>query len=233
MLRGNSLTSGTSMYQQFKKFLADKIADFRRIVRQARGQVELEDLQSSAWIVATEMGEKRKSEIDLSNKQDQEEILATLYSQSVRGGKSIRYAASLDQAIDCGEDTLPSLAETLPGPENSDPLKALLHIEQCRHTEAANDLVLATTFSQAAAYAISLDKFADLDSLSIYLAISSMTLTQRISRATFSLRVQDSMFDGIERIPQSFMPKQGNERISARTRPAEQEQLALIMLEST
>ncbi|WP_058895942.1 hypothetical protein [Herbaspirillum rubrisubalbicans] len=226
MLRGNSYTAGKLMYQQFKKFLSEKIADFRRMVRQARGQVELEELQSSAWVVAAELGEKRKSGIDFSNKQDQDWILATVYNQSVRASKSVKYAVSIDQPTAWGDDDLPSLADTLPAPENSDPLTALLHLERLEEIANTNDLSLAATFSQAAAYAISLEKFENVNSLSTFLAISGPTLVQRISRAAASLKVQDSIFDGIERIPRSFIPKRGSVKLSKSQLPSIDAQLA-------
>jgi len=221
------------MYKQFKKFLAEKISDFRRIVRKARGEIELEDLQNNAWIVAADLGEKRKAEIDFGSEEDRNWVLATLYNQSVRNSKSVRYAVSIDSAPNGNDDGFPTLAETLPASENSDPLQALLHLEKSEQAAKASELAIASTYSQAAAYIISLGQFNDAESLSIFLAISKGTLTQRISRATLSLKIQDSLFDGIERISRSFMPKKGIPRSEINLFASTSDQLTLPLPECT
>lgn len=198
------------MYRQFKKFLQDKIADFRRIVRQARGEVELEDLQNSAWIIAAEMAEKQQRQINFADADDQDRVLATLYGRSVKGGdRATRYAVRLDQKKEGADEDLPPLIEMLPGPVNADPLQSLLEQEELTGNLAVLDEALAATFSQAVAYAISLEKFQDIESLGAFLALTKASLTQRISRAAYSVRIQSSLFDGIERISRSFMPKAG------------------------
>ncbi|WP_156226377.1 hypothetical protein [Herbaspirillum chlorophenolicum] len=194
--------------------MQDKIADFRRIVRQAKGEVELEDLQNSAWIIAAEISEKQQKQINFEDADDQDRLLTTLYGRSVKGrDRATRYAVRLDQTKEGADEDLPPLIEMLPGPANADPFQSLLEQEELKMDLIALDEALAATFSQAVAYAISLEKFQDIESLGSFLALTKATLTQRISRATYSVRIQSSLFDGIERISRSFMPKAGRPMI--------------------
>ncbi|QDD65198.1 hypothetical protein EJD96_14015 [Herbaspirillum seropedicae] len=162
------------------------------------------------WIIATELSEKQQRQINFENIDDQERLLTTLYGRSVKGrDRATRYAIQLDQTKEGAEEDLPSLIEMLPGPANADPLQSLLAQEEWTNDLVALDEAFAASFSQAVAYAITLEKFQSIESLGAFLALTKATLTQRISRATYSVRIQNSLFDGIERISRSFMPKAG------------------------
>lgn len=79
----------------FLKFLASRVANFRRITWATRGEYSEHDLHGEAWIIASRISEKRGYPIDFSNPEDQNTVLQWLYNQVVRYTEKIsgaRYA---------------------------------------------------------------------------------------------------------------------------------------------
>jgi hypothetical protein len=93
------------------KFFQERSSDLRRIVRATRGDVELGDVESEAWLVAADLGRKRGYPIDFADRQDQETLLGTLYNRLVKfAEKHLRHAVKLDTDWDREESESPRVS---------------------------------------------------------------------------------------------------------------------------
>lgn len=198
------------MYEYFKKFVQEKIADFRRIVWKTKGEVALEDLENEAWLVAHEIGQKRDSQLDLSNLDDQDLVMAALYNKSVkRREKNIQYAVRIDEERSDDEGAGLSLADRLPASANSDPLIFLLSEEHLKEADRIVELEIASSYSEATAYVIALHRFNSREKLCKYMVLSNDALLRRLRKAKATVSEQASLFDRIERISKKFKPLPG------------------------
>ena len=157
--------------------------------------------------MALEIGERQQRQINFGDIQDEQLILGALNIKDVkRGTKSVRYAVSIDQAVDGDEGELNPWANRLIAQETADPIISLMQRES-----AVNEKhLLANSYSQAAAY---VRVFAHCknyrDQVCAHLCISRDTLRSRVHKAAQSVRIQASLFDGVERITDNFMPPRG------------------------
>ncbi len=194
------------MFKLFQSFLAKMKASFLRISRATRGDVPVEDLENDAFVLALDIGERRGRPIDFSDPADQELVMRALNVEKVkRGDWKMRRAVRLDHEPEWDEDG-DTLIERLPAPDSSDPLVTLL-----AHESAIDaDTLLAASYSQATAYAITFSNFNnDRQKICMHLVISDGALYRRVAVAIKTVKVQPSMFDRIERIPVDFMPMRG------------------------
>lgn len=185
-------------------------SQLRRIGYATKSGLSAKDLHSDVWIVASEIGEKRGSEIDFSNMEDQELILSKLYSLTRRQTDGhLRSAVRIDQDIE-GEEGAINWSDRLPASAASDPLISLLEQEAAREVALSSAAILKSSYSEAAAYVIVLAHFNnEREDVCTYLAISNGTLYRRVASAENRVRVQPSLFDRIERMGARFMPPPG------------------------
>lgn len=196
------------MLKLFQSFLAKMRAGFARIAKATKNEVAVEDLHSDAWILAHEIGKRRGKEIDFGDPDDLDSVMAALYARNVkRGDWKMRKAVRIDQEPDDDESAV-NWANQLAANDSSDPLVALMLHESAMCAEA----MLANSYSQAAAYVMVFARFKNnRQEVCAYLVISDGTLARRITFAADTVKVQPSLFDGIERINASFMPKPGRQ----------------------
>ncbi len=194
------------MLKYFQMFLEKMKANFRRISRATRNDVPIEDLENDAFVLALDIGERRGSPIDFSNPEDQELVMRALYVEKVkRGDWNLRRSVRIDHELE-GEEEGGPLVDRLPARESSDPLVLLLELESFVDTDA----MLAASYSQATAYAITFRNFNnDRKKVCMHLVISGGVLSRRVTNAADTVMVQPSIFDCIERVPSDFMPPQG------------------------
>lgn len=164
-------------------------------------------MPGEAWIVAEAIREHRRQPVDFADPTDRELVLSWMYSRLVRyQEKTHRYAARLDAGWDDDPDDdsgRVGLAKVLAAPDLFDPAMALPAREE-REQRLAWTL---GSYSQAAAYAILLDRFDwSVADLAEHLAIVVQTLRQRLIAAATVLRAQPSLFDGVDAIDRGFVP---------------------------
>lgn len=210
------------MFEKFAAFLAKMAVKFRWISRETKNEFSPEDLHQDAWVLAYSIGEERGRPIDFGDPADQDLVMAALYVESVkRGDWKMRRSTRIEQEPE--HDGGVKLAEVLPARESSDPLIALLAREAAMGAQA----LLNASYSEAAAYVITYDNLGfDRDRVCQHLAITVDVLRRRINSAGVTVREQDSMFDGIERIPADFLPEQGKVYVAKKVDIREAGQLA-------
>lgn len=188
------------------EFLKHRTRDLARIARQSRGRAEVGDLISEAWLFVMEQELKRGIPLDPASVQDQELLLGFLYNKHINFVNPVsRFGISLDQVLeDAGGDELPALMDRQRAPESCEPLQYLLGLDEDIPDPFA---VVAASYSQAAAYLILLERFAwSAIGLAELFCISVRALLVRLCQAGEVLRVQPSLFDGIERVSRDFQP---------------------------
>lgn len=196
------------MMDGFVSFLLKVRDRLSRIAYASKSDMTGTDLQADVWIAAYEIAERRGYEIDFANEDDQELVLAKVYSMA-RKQNDWRLRTSL--SIDAEYDGILSWAERLPEKIPTDPISVLL----ARELEAEQAAKLRASYSQAKAYFIFLARLDnDRHRLSAYLVISLATLQQRIARAMETALRQPSLFERHERIDDDFVPLAGRKIFS-------------------
>ncbi|MDB5911199.1 MAG: hypothetical protein JWP34_5316 [Massilia sp.] len=194
------------MFRFFESFIAKMASGFRRMAYATKQEVTVQDLHSEAWIVASEISEKRGKEIDFSDPADQNLIMGYVYTKKVtRRDRYLSSAVRIDQEVE-GEDGAPKLVAQLKAHSSSDPLKQLVRRENAMEAEAK----LRASYSQAAAYFHTFTRFKhDRERVRLHLLISSLVLTRRMNVAQATTLVQPSLFDGKQRITSRFKAEPG------------------------
>lgn len=188
----------------FETFLEVRAADLRSISRRSR-EHSLEEVQSEAWLIAIEIGNKRGWPLDFTNQDEQDMLLAWLHNRLVKfAEKTVRYAARLDHGQDDdAEHAGNTLARLLTAPLDSDP-------QVQRQLLDDRDVLIdhvQKSYSQAAAYMLLLIKAeGDLKHLAGLLWIGIGTLRVRMKRLALLARVQSTLFDGVERLDPAMTP---------------------------
>lgn len=198
------------MIRIFEAFLHKMKAAFRRIARATKHEMTAEDLQSEAWLIAHEIGEKRGREIDFADPKDQDLVVGAVYVRNVtRGDWQMRRSIRMEDDPESDDDSA-KWSERLAADASSDPLVSLLLRESTIDTNA----MLASSYSQATAYVTVFVHFKNnRQAICAYLVISDGTLAKRVAYAADSVRVQPSLFDRVERIGESFMPLPGRQYV--------------------
>lgn len=188
------------------QFFNDRAADLRQIARGTKGEIEVSEVESEAWLAAVEIEKKRGYRIDFTDAADQQTLLARLYNRLVKyAEKHIRYAVKLDTDWDREESTAfgAVLARLLTAPTTADPLVQLQQRQDSKEVAVA----VQRSYSQASAYVILLTRFEwEAKELADHLRISVTTLKLRLKRSGVTVKVQPSLFDGIEIICPDFLP---------------------------
>lgn len=195
------------MFERFQSFIAKVKASLRRIAAATRGEKTIEDLENDAYVIAAEIGQKRNRPIDFSNSEDGDLVIRALGARNGKWGDwKLRKAVRIDQEPD--DDAAFGWADRLAATPSSDPLISLL----AREVAVETDMKLAASYSQATAYVMIFVRFKNnREEVCAYLVISPGTLARRVAQAVAVVRVQPSLFDGIERIAESFMPLKGRD----------------------
>lgn len=195
---------GTS-FDSIGQFFKDRAADLRRIVRAARGDVELHEVQSEAWIATEAIGKKRGYPLNLSDADDQDALLGKLYVKLVKyADKRFRYAVRLDMEDKEDKPSLgATLARILAAPDSSDPQIALMSDQEVNEVDEA----VRYSYSEATAYVLLLMRFKwSSPTLADHLRIALATLRNRFRRAAQKAQSEPSLFDGLSEIGRDFLP---------------------------
>lgn len=193
----------------FTDFLKAEAPQLNRIAGATRGELTKDELPGEVLLAADEIALERGHKVDFSSPGDKETIFGKLWKKwgKWKNGKD-RYAVRLDLEIESEDSGAVKLLDRLVADKASDPVFRLILLEEA----ADADLRLAESYSQAAAYVAVFYCFKyDRQKISAYLVISDGTLMARVRAAVKSVRAQSSLFDGIERIGESFMPIRGRE----------------------
>lgn len=187
----------------FADFLRCRRNDLRRIVRQSLDRMEMQEMESEAWLVAQMLSDRWNRALDFRDAADQDALLGRLYAQLVKWSSvSVRHASRLDH--DPSEDDhRPTLAGLLRAPHDTDPqIRQILREERREFLE-----MVRASYSQAAAYVLLLIRVEwELRDLADLLWIGVETLRKRIARCADLAGVQPTLFDGIDRIDPGFTP---------------------------
>lgn len=202
--------------QSFQSFIRDVISSLKRISKRTGKEMSEEDLQSDAWIFATEISAKRGKSIDFEDPSDQSLILGALHIRNVlRPEKNVRHAVRIDAESenDDGDDWNPWHSR-LRAAETTDPLKWKIaeenRLERINSFKKRFEEWLDASYSEYAAYMAALYNFdADYKELCAHLAIVRSTLAARIQAARQRATVQPSVFDGVEKIDAGLIPRAG------------------------
>ncbi|MDB5853319.1 MAG: hypothetical protein JWR22_1360 [Herminiimonas sp.] len=183
---------------------------FRRIVRAARYGVTVDDLHSDAFVIAHEIGKRRGKAIDFSDPEDALLVVKSVNVKNVkRGDWNLRKAVRLDQSAD--DDNAIDWNNKLRADPSADPFVVLLRDESAME-EAT---MIAASYSQAVAYFFVFQNFkSNREKICAHLAISIDVLGNRLTWAGMTVRRQPSLFDGVERIEEDFMPVRGRPNIA-------------------
>jgi DNA-directed RNA polymerase specialized sigma24 family protein len=190
----------------FLEFCESRQSDLRRIARQSR-EFCFDDMQSEAWLIAERIALRRGRAVDFADIADQETVLSWLYRELVTfAEKAVRFAVRLDKDWDSEDSAGNLLDRLLAAPAHFDPLARMLDEQVQRDVLEA----IQVSYSQTAAYVILLDRFAwDMDELAEHLKVVLGTLRNRITRSCGHMKIQPSLFDGVESIAADFQPTHG------------------------
>lgn len=170
--------------------------------------MSVEDLQSESWIIAHEITNQRGYDIDFSDVNDEQLLMRVLNVRYVkRGDWHLRKSVRIDKD-DSEEENAINWSNRLRACESSDPLVTLVE----RENGFELTMMLRSSYSQATAYIKLFDVF-DFDRQKIcnHLVVKNNTLLTRFRFAAKVVRVQPSLFDRIEAIPDDFNALPGKE----------------------
>ena len=179
--------------------------DLKRIARQSKGEITLEELESEVIIAISDFEVKYECDFDYLSFTDKDWLCKRLYFKFVkRIDYKLKHAHRIDQELENADGS--SWINELPAKETSDPLQCALFEESNREIEQ----LLADSYSEAKAYVITFDHFnQDKTDLSTFFNITRSTLNNRVNRALLHVRLQPSIFDGVDKIDKSFFPLSG------------------------
>ncbi|SDN51265.1 hypothetical protein [Polaromonas sp. JS666] len=213
-------------FDAITKFFKDRAEDLRRIVRGSKGDVELGDVESEAYLAAEDIGNKRGYPFDFTDQVDQQTLLGRLYNRLVKfADKNIRFAVKLDTDWDREESTSfgATLARLLTAPASYDPVVSLEATQDGDEVQAA----VQRSYSEAAAYVLLLMRFNwEPKDLAIHLRVALASLRLRLRIAGFKVKFQPSLFDGVDKIPQDFPANVRPDRVTRQPVHLEGEQVA-------
>lgn len=196
-----------SLSEAYQAFLKIMKKGFRQIYKATNYEIPIEDLEQDAFLAAKDLERTKGRVIDFSNPADQELIMRAVHVRNVvRPEKHMQFADSIDTPHEGEEGEIGVWEARLYAEENTDPLVALI----LREAAFDNAKKLADSYSQAVAYLMVLARFGyNKEAICSYLVISDGTLSRRVSFAADTFKVQNSLFDRIERITEDFMPRRG------------------------
>lgn len=211
----------------FARLIYSLAADLRKIAGGSSGEVTVEELQAETWIAAAELSDGEGAAPEPTDDDFRGKILSRLWKKFGRfTDRPLKFAYRLDDDYE-GEDGVRenSVSASLQAPSSFEPEEALIARQEALEND--EETRLAERFAEAVAYVRVSDSFdRDWPAIASHLAIAESTLFKRIRRAKRTVEVQSSMFDGIEHVPQDFMPPQ---RRRARPLPPSRSMWAAVL----
>jgi len=189
--------------EAMQRFFLECKRDLSRIAYATRGELELGDIENTAYEIAVEIQEQRGKSFDFDSEMDRTQLLKYLHARLVKfADKSLRFAVSLDEDPDEERPTQATLvARSIKAHESSDPVVLLARAESEREAEEA----LLARYSELVAYLFLFRRYDTRKRLAQFLHIDKSTLYYRVCRA-HSRAEHASLFDGVERIDPDFAP---------------------------
>lgn len=188
----------------YSEFLKQRAEDLQRIARGTKGEMSLDDVKQEAWLLASELCQKRGKEFDFLDIEEQEELLGRLYNRCVRHKETkLRKAISIHRYED--DEDRGKLPHEPISPRGN-PLDQLIAAEDASQRDPQKYF----GYSQASAYVFLIVRFGGVPRLAEYLATSNSAVRQRFSRARESAQLQPSLFDLTERLNPDFDPPPGS-----------------------
>lgn len=183
----------------FEKFTRRWTSDFRKLAYMTRGEKDVGDLVSDAWLLSFEIAAKRGSPFDFSNLQDQHLLIRWLnFEVNKKADLAFRFA----QRPDADNDEL-GLWDVLEADATADPFERLA----ADQAVAFVDVLRATSYSEYAAYCVAWQNTdQEMRCLAKHIAITRSALIQRFRRSSSVKECQPSLFDCIQQIPKDFLP---------------------------
>jgi hypothetical protein len=189
----------------FEKFLLTQKKALQRIARATRGECELADVQSEAWLLAQRLPQAKGWTVDFADAGQQDRFLSYLYQELVRYTELVvRQAVRLDHSP--GGDAAEShpLLNMLVAEEGRDPLAALL-IAEAGQLQAAEPNV---HHSLASAYLWLLRRLDNnVRSVAQHLLISLSHCYRRLAQARKLAQCQQVLPPTLTDPNGDFMPK--------------------------
>lgn len=174
----------------FDYFVCERQLDLKRIARHTRGEYQLDDVKSEAWVMAQEMYATKNIPIKFSDRDYQERLLSYLYQALVRYTETrVRHAIRLDHGNTDDDEDVHPLMRTLVSNDGRDPLAELLAREAAQEAETID-----ARYSLAAAYADLLRQFDNkLQAVADFLLISVSEFRRNYARAKWLVQHQRSI----------------------------------------
>lgn len=191
---------------KFKQFFSTLRSGFKRIVQASQGEATVEDLESEAWILTTELESKNNIQLDLTDTNLQTKILARLYNRHIKGygSQSVRHTISIDKTYlnAQGEEQENYIFAQLTTLATDEPDGILGRFEK----ENEQETKIAARFSEIIAYVRILEQLCTYRAVTEHLSVCTSTLHRKIHNAKEVSKKQASLFDGITIIPANFIP---------------------------
>lgn len=172
--------------------------------------MSIDDLISESWLIAIEIGQRRDWTFDFGDEDDQDTLFAWMHNRFVKyAEKAVRHAIKLDRDWDNedGERAGATLARLLTAPLDSDPQAA----QQAHEEQHELVAIVRHSYSEASAYVLLLIRVDwHIEDLAALLRIGISALRQRLKKAGLLVRVQSSLFDGVDVVDSDFIPRQGS-----------------------
>lgn len=125
-------------YCGFEYFVRERQSALKRIARDTRGEYQLDDVKSEAWVMAQEMYATKNIPIKFSDSEYQELLLKYVYQALVRYTETqVRHAIRLDHGSTNDDEDVHPLMRTLVSNDGSDPLGELLAREAAQDARRA------------------------------------------------------------------------------------------------
>lgn len=177
-------------YCGFEYFVRERQSALKRIARDTRGEYQLDDVKSEAWVMAQEMYATKNIPIKFSDSEYQELLLKYVYQALVRYTETqVRHAIRLDHGTTDDDEDVHPLMRTLVSNDGSDPLGELLAREAAQDAETID-----AGSSLAAAYADLLHQFDNkLQAVADFLLISVSEFRRHYARAKWLVQHQRSI----------------------------------------
>lgn len=194
---------------------------------EARGQLADDELAGEVFLLMHELGEERGQALQLRDPLDAERVLNALLRRARQLGRYRRGVSLEDSISTTGDAAAPTLLDLQQGPEDWEPLKALMALE-----EAPEDAFgrIQASYSLAAAYLVLLERHGwCAAALAQAFRLGAPALRERFAAAYAWLCRQPSLFDGIERVPADFLAWYGWLRPARRVLPSWGEQQCLAL----
>ncbi len=132
----------------FEEFVTQRKKDLATIARHTSGEYEFQDVVGEVFLMAADIGQRRKYPIDWSSRTDQDQVLAYVYQKLIRyEERTVRFAVRLDKSKDDENgDFVHPIARTLVSDGGRDPLAIVVEREMQKTTRVELRYCLATAY---------------------------------------------------------------------------------------